>query len=406
MSFGNFAGKHRRVFADTNMHCEEAALHTQRLLNYLRRIGFTPTLDVADADFAFFYACGHLHWLERDSVRIIKEIKRRKKPSAKLVVWGCLPKINPGSISALYQGPAVGPEDWDFFPDYFGLPRESLGDVHANSLNVHCEIVDVRPSAMQKIFTPFRFFFFGLHKRDLGGTWFIRLLSGCLNSCTYCSDRLAYQTVKSFSMEDILGQFAAGLRAGYKHFLLVGRDLGSYGCDLDLSLADLLNEINRRFGDRDFKLRLSNVSPNMWMKVYPLVEPSLLSEKVFELGTHIQSGSQKILGLMGKSFSLVAWLRVMKDISNKYPNIRLRTSIMVGFPGETNEDFKKTLNMLQRMLFDRIDVYKYQERPNLPSLKLKGRVPESVKQVRYNKVRIYAIVNNLKKRIKRLQFSY
>jgi len=405
-SSGNIGNRPRRVFADTNIHCEEAALHTQKLLNFLRQIGLAQTLDIGQADIAFFYACGHLHWLEEDSIRIIKEINRLKKPSAKLMVWGCLPKINPASIETVYKGPIVGPEDWDFFLNYFGQPRESLGKICANSLNVHCKVVSVRPSPMQKILTPFRFFFYGQHKRTLGGTWYIRVVSGCRNCCTYCSDRLVYRGVKSIPAEDILEQFDVGLRSGYKHFYLVGRDLGSYGSDGRLSLADLLNEINRRFGDKDFKLHLTNVSPNTLIAFYHRIDVSLLSKKIFEIGSHIQSGSDRILKLMGKKFSLAAWLGIMKAINDTYPNIRTRTSIMVGFPSETEEDFRETLNMLQRVLFDRIDVYKYQERPNLPSLKLRGPVPESIKQNRYNQARVHAILNNMKKRLKRLQLSY
>lgn len=405
-SSGNIGNRPRRVFADTNVNCEEAELHTQKLLNFLQHIGFAQTFDIKQADIAFFYACGHLHWVEEDSIRIIKEINRLKKPSARLIVWGCLPKINPTSIETLYEGPIVGPEDWDFFLNYFGQPRESLSKIYANSLNVHCKVVSVRPSPMQRIVTSFHFFFYGQHKRNLGGTWYIRVVSGCRNSCTYCSDRLVYRCVKSVPVEDILEQFNIGLRSGYEHFYLVGRDLGSYGFDGKLSLADLLNEINRRFGDKDFKLHLTNVSPNTLIALYPRIDVSLLSKKIFEIGSHIQSGSDRILKLMGKKFSLAAWLGIMKAINDTYPNIRTETSIMVGFPGETDEDFHETLNMLQRVLFDRIDVYKYDERPNLPSLELKGRVAEGIKQSRYNRATIHAIVNNMKKRMKRLQLSY
>jgi tRNA A37 methylthiotransferase MiaB len=409
-SSGNNANRPRRVFADTNSYCGEAALHTQKLLAFLRQIGLAQTLDIEQADFAFFYACGHLRWLEEDSIRIIKEINRLKKPSAKLIVWGCLPKINPRSIEALYKGPIVGPEDWDFFLNYFGQPAESLSKIYANSENVHCKIVDrsarASVTAMQEIFKIFNFFFYGQHKRADRGTWHIRVISGCRNSCTYCSDRLAYQRVKSVPVEDILEQFGVGLRSGYKHFILVGRDLGSYGSDGKLSLADLVNEINHRFGDQDFKLHLTHVSPNTLIALYPRIDVSLLSKKIFEIGSHIQSGSDRILKLMGKKFPLAAWLGIIKSINDSYPNIRTYTSIMVGFPGETNEDFRETLNMLQRVLFDRIDVYYYQERPNLPSLKLKGRVPEDIKKSRYNSARIHAIINNAKKRMKRLQLSY
>jgi tRNA A37 methylthiotransferase MiaB len=207
-------------------------------------------------------------------------------------------------------------------------------------------------------------------------------------------------------MKKILEQFKVGLDAGYKYFYLVGRDLGSYGYDMDLTLADLLNKIDERYSDRDYNLYLANLSPNSLIDLYPEINPPFLSRKAFELGSHIQSGSQKILKLMGKTFSFYDWIAIMKDIDKNYPKIRTHTSIIVGFPGETEDDFHETLNLLNRILFDRIDVYKYEERPNLPSLKLKERIPEEIKKRRYDKTRVLATLNNLKKRIKRAKVFY
>lgn len=109
---------------------------------------------------------------------------------------------------------------------------------------------------------------------------------------------------------------------------------------------------------------------------------------------------------MGRTFKLDDWKKTMQDIDRNYPNIRLVTSIMTGFLGETEEDFKKTTSLLSNLLFDRIDVLSYDERPNLPSLKLKGRVPEATKIRRWKKANNLARVNTLRKRIKRTRILY
>ena len=231
--------------------------------------------------------------------------------------------------------------------------------------------------------------------------WYIRIESGCANCCTYCSDRLAYSSVKSQPIERIIQQFSLGLRNGYKYFYFVGRDLGSYGCDMGLSLANLLQAIYEKYPHQDYKLLLDNVSPNALIDIYPDLDSSILSNKVFELGSHIQSGSDRILKLMGKRFKIYDWIRVIKSISRDHPQIRLTTSMMVGFPSESEQDFRESLNLVNTVLFDKIYVYSYNERPGLPSLRIKGSVPENTKRKRERRMIYYAMLNVQKKRISR-----
>jgi tRNA-2-methylthio-N6-dimethylallyladenosine synthase len=109
---------------------------------------------------------------------------------------------------------------------------------------------------------------------------------------------------------------------------------------------------------------------------------------------------------MGKTFSMSDWLRIFRDIDRNNPQIRTRTSILVGFPGETEEDFQESVNLVNAVLFDRIDVYDYNERPNLPSLRLKGRIPKAIMRQRYDAMRLLAAVNNFRKRVKRARIFY
>jgi threonylcarbamoyladenosine tRNA methylthiotransferase MtaB len=341
-AYGSRLGKARggmlHVFVDTNQYCEEANLDSQKLVNFVKNIGHIHTTDVRQADVIIFYACGHLRTHEDDSVKIINEINRLKKPSSDFIVWGCLPKINPCSMKDIYDGPFVGPEDWDFFSDYFGQPREVLN----NTLNVHAKLIGERRSPGRRMISFLRGWFYG----RIGETWYIKVESGCKNCCTYCSDRLARKWIKSVQVNTVLEQFEAGLRRGFKYFYLVGRDLGSYGFDVGLTLADLLNKMIERHPNEDYKVYLTNVSPNSLIDLYPYVNRSFLSEKTFELGSHIQSASSKILKLMGKPFSMNEWLRIMEDIDRDNPQIRTRTSIIEVFQEKTKRIFKNQLTWL------------------------------------------------------------
>jgi tRNA A37 methylthiotransferase MiaB len=257
-------------------------------------------------------------------------------------------------------------------------------------------------SSTRKIINSLRERFYGNNEK----MWHIKIESGCANCCTYCSDRLAYRWIKSIPIEKVLKQFDSGLKLGYRFFNLVGRDLGSYGYDMRLTLADLLNQIDEEYPHQNYKIYLTNVSANSLIDIYPRINRAILLERIFELGSHIQSGSERILRLMGKTFLLKDWQAVIRHIDENYPNIRTRTSIMVGFPNETEKDYQETVHLVRDLLFDRIDVYKYEERPGIPSLKLKEPVPEEIKQKRYDKMRVLAFMNNLRKRIRRVRFTY
>jgi threonylcarbamoyladenosine tRNA methylthiotransferase MtaB len=398
----------KKAYVVSNNYCVEAKLETQRLINIISKAkapqSYLYTNKIDDADLIIFYACGHLQTTEDESLNTIRRILSRKKASSELIVWGCLSKINPDSVRRLFGGTMVGPEDWAFFYELFGQPKGVADGVNANALNVdpELEIANARARALSPPHSRVIARFWRYLEEQLPQKiWYIRIESGCANCCTYCSDRLAYRSVKSQPIERIIQQFSLGLRNGYKYFYLVGRDLGSYGYDMGLSLANLLQAIYEKYPRQDYKLLLDNLSPNALIDIYPDLDSSFLSDKVFELGSHIQSGSDRILKLMGKRFKLYDWIRVIKSISKDHPQIRLTTSMIVGFPSESEQDFRDSLNLVNTILFDKIYVYSYNERPGLPSLRIKGRVPENTKRKRERRLTFYAMLNVQKKRISR-----
>lgn len=390
----------KKAYVVSNNYCTEAKLETQRLINIISKASAPPaygyTNKIDDADVIIFYSCGHLQTNEADSMNTIRRILSQKKASSELIVWGCLPKMNPESLRRVFKGTMVGPEDWAFFYELFNQPKGIAEGVNANALSVDDGLTMESVGPLLRVLR-FRRYLDAQPKR----IWYIRIVSGCVNRCTYCSDKLAYRSVRSQPIERIIDQFALGLRNGYKYFSFVGRDLGSYGCDMGLSLANLLQAIYEKYPHQDYNLLLDTVSPNALIDVYPDLDSSMLSNKVFELGSHIQSGSDRILKLMGKRFKVDEWIRVIKSISRDHPQIRLHTSMMVGFPSESEQDFRASINLVNNVLFDKIFVYRYDERPGLPSLRIKGCVPENTKRNRERRMRYSAMFNMYEKRISR-----
>jgi threonylcarbamoyladenosine tRNA methylthiotransferase MtaB len=388
----------KKVFIDTS-GCEEARLDTQKLKNLVQGTSYVCTNDARLADIIVFYACGHLQKNEDESIREIRRLTSLKKSSAMLVVWGCLSEIDREAVRKVHKGPLIGPENWDFFTDLFDQSKQRVRYVHANRLNVKSRSTRPSLASVQEFLSLLRdAFFYGSRK-----TWFIKIESGCKENCTYCSDRLAFKCVRSEPMDAIISQFELGLKSGFKRFQLVGRDLGSYGCDINSDLPALLNKMLENHSDEDCKLSLCNMSPMSLIELYPRLSSIFSSGKISQIGSHIQSGSDRILGLMGRKFSVLKWLSIMKEINTNYPDIRLYTSIIVGFPTETEQDFSKSMELLDNFLFDTVDLYKYEERPNIPSLRLWGRVPSEVIESRTNRMGRKIISNYFKKRIRRIQ---
>ena len=405
----------KKVYIDSMQYCEEARLDTQRLISLFKVSSqqncFVYTKNLRHADFLIYNACGHLQSKQDESIRDIKELLKLKKSSGRLIVWGCLPKINPNSLREVYDGPMIGPEEsGDFFYRHFDLIEKRESKIHANTLNslyIPKTRTNRQLTQREKLTNIYNYFHFQRDRiinfgkiETRKNTWYIKILSGCRNNCTYCSDLLAYKSVKSQPIENIIEQFELGLKKGYRNFFFVGRDSGSYGYDLGIGLPDLLNVLIMKYRKIDFKIFLTNISPNSLINIYPKLERLLESKKIAYLGSHIQSGSKRILKLMGKNFSLVKWIEIIRHIEKNHPDIFLETSIMVGFPSETEQDFERSANLLNHLHFDRIVLYRYNERPNIPSLRIKNPISEKIKNIRYYRMLNHITMCKAKKHMK------
>jgi tRNA A37 methylthiotransferase MiaB len=393
----------KQAYIGTGNFCEEALLETQCLKNLVASRNYPPEITVTEtlehADLIVFYACGHLRQQEHESMHIIQQILGQKKPSSTLIVWGCLPKINPKALRTIYQGPLLGPQDFAFFYDFFAVSPDDHPPVFANTIDVPC----IHQSRFRSPTEQMEQFYNKLVSNNVERRWLIKIVSGCKNFCTYCTDRLAYRSLHSVPVEYILKQFELGFQQHYKHFYLVGRDLGSYGHDIDQTLLDLLNHISQRYSHREFQVHLHNLAPQTLIQMIPHLDPHFLWNHVSEIGSHIQSGSRKILKLMNKPTTLQDWVTTIGQLNTQFPHIYLATSVMVGFPGETVQDHNQTLALIKHHMFDHIDVYAYNERPNLPSKRLPGQVTPAIKWKRYHEMRYYASLSCLHKRINRRQ---
>jgi threonylcarbamoyladenosine tRNA methylthiotransferase CDKAL1 len=212
----------------------------------------------------------------------------------------------------------------------------------------------------------------------------VLIARGCLGNCSYCAIRRAHGTLKSTPMEEVLGMFRDGLNRGYKSFVLIAEDTGAYGVDLGITFPELLKNVFEL--SPDFKLLLNDINPQ-WLIRYlnqllPLLEK--YQDRIIDIRMPVQSGSNDILKKMRRPYSIEKVQECIDELYKTIPNLKIITHIIVGFPGETDDDFLKTINFLKKNRLTQTSVLKYDDRSFSDSFKLPGKVSRKVITQRRN----------------------
>lgn len=216
---------------------------------------------------------------------------------------------------------------------------------------------------------------------------YIKIEDGCENRCTYCIIPEARGKVRSKSPEDILSEARVLTESGCREIVLTGIETASFGRDLDnYRLADLLEEIDAIPGIG--RVRLGSLDPS-------LMKPDFVNRiaKLKSLTPHfhlsMQSGSDKILALMKRKYNRKMALEGMERLRAAIPDVQFTTDIIVGFPGEEDDDFALTVDFARKARFLMIHVFPYSERRGTVAATLPGRVPE---EVRHQRVRDLSVI--------------
>jgi tRNA-2-methylthio-N6-dimethylallyladenosine synthase len=213
-------------------------------------------------------------------------------------------------------------------------------------------------------------------------TAFVTISQGCNNFCSYCIVPYRRGRERSRALNDIVCEVRELVRRGASEITLLGQNVDSYGRDLkgQPDLADLLTALNGV--DGLLRLRfLTNHPKDMSLK---LIETIAALDKVCEQITlPIQAGSDEVLAAMRRGYTVVQYLKLVKQIRGKIPGVAISTDIIVGFPGETEEQFRQTLNLLFEVKFDTVHIAAYSPRTGtIASKELKDDVPPDVKKGR------------------------
>ena len=212
---------------------------------------------------------------------------------------------------------------------------------------------------------------------------FVKIQEGCNAFCSYCIIPYARGGLRSKDENEVIKEITTLVNNGYKEIVLTGIHTGRYGIERDTSLEELLNKLVKI--PNIFRIRLSSIEIN---EITDGILDLIKNNKIMAKHLHIplQSGSDKILKLMNRKYNLEYFINKIELIRKEIPDISITTDLIVGFPGETEEDFKNTLDTLEKIKFTKIHTFPYSKREGTPAASMPNQIPGNIKKERVHKV--------------------
>lgn len=220
----------------------------------------------------------------------------------------------------------------------------------------------------------------------------INIMFGCNNFCSYCIVPYVRGRERSRSPEDILKEIKTLAADGVVEVMLLGQNVNSYGKNLEnpVSFADLLREVEKIEGIERIRFMTSHPKDLSDKLIQAFVDCDKLCKNIH---LPVQSGSSRILKAMNRRYDKEQYLALVEKLKAAVPDITMSTDIIVGFPGETEEDFAETLDLVRRVRYDSAFTFLYSIRKGTPAEKYEDQIPEEIKHERFN--RLVDLVNSI-----------
>ena len=358
--------------------CQMNEEDSEKLSGMLKRIGYTRTENKEEAGIILFNTCCVRENAENKVFGNLGALKNLKKKNPDLIIGicGCMMQQEGMADRILKEFPYVniifGTHNAYKFPEY--LNRVKTEGVQIKEIfNKETDIVEGLPI-----------------DRESSVKAFVTIMYGCNNFCTYCIVPYVRGRERSRKPEDILKEIRELVAQGYKEITLLGQNVNSYGKGLeeDVDFAKLLRMINEIEGLERVRFMTSHPKDLTVDVIMAIKECDKLCEQIH---LPVQSGSNSILKKMNRHYTREYYLDLVKKIKEEIPGVTLTTDIIVGFPGETEEDFQETLELVKEVGYSSAFTFIYSRRNNTPADMMLNQVSEEDKHHRFN--RLVAAVN-------------
>lgn len=353
--------------------CQQNENDTERLKGMLSQMGYSFTEDKEEADLILYNTCCVRENAELKvfgNIGALKHLKARK-PELLIGICGCMMQqehiVNEIKRKYKHVDMVFGTHTLYRFPEILEKAMDESYTV-IDILNTDGHIVEDIPI-----------------KRESGVKAWVSIMYGCNNFCSYCIVPYVRGRERSRKADTILNEIRQLVKEGYKEITLLGQNVNSYGKDLDepIDFADLLKMVN----DIEGIERIRFVTSHPKDISDKLIETMSQCEHVCEqLHLPFQAGSNKVLKLMNRKYTKEKYLEIIEKVKKAIPNIALTSDIIVGFPGESNEDFEETLDIVRKVEFDTLFTFIYSPRKGTPAEKMEDVLTKEEKQKNFQKL--------------------
>ena len=360
--------------------CQMNVHDSEEIKKILENLGYTEIEDYEQADLIILNTCAIRENAHDKVFGFLGRCKHLKKTNKDLIIGLC------GCMAQEENVVKEIREKHKYIDIVFGthnmneLPDMLMNFYGKQSINVYSKEGDVIE-------------FGNLYKRDSKITAWVNIMYGCDKFCTYCIVPYTRGKQRSRKSEDILKEVKELKEQGYKEITLLGQNVNAYGKDLDgeIEFSKLLEKVS----DTGIE-RIRFVTSHPWDFTDKMIDVIASRENIMPyIHLPLQSGSNKILKLMGRRYTKEEYLELFNKIRNKVKNASITTDIIVAFPGETEEDFNDTLDVVNTCKYDGAFTFIYSPRENTPAAKMKNDLTEEEKEDRLH--RLNELVNKYSK---------
>ena len=365
------------------MGCQLNENDSEKMSGMIEEMNYTKTDNLAEADLIVFNTCCVRENAEDKLFGKLGEVKKYKEEKGTIIaIGGCMMQekhiVEKLKQSYPFFDIAFGPHTLKQFPeDLYRVinNRKRIEDI----LDVDGEIIEGLPI-----------------KRNDSIKASVAIMNGCNNFCSYCIVPYVRGRERSRKPKDIIEEIRTLAKQGYKEIMLLGQNVNSYlrveienNVQLEeyegvKSFATLLRAVNKINGIE----RIRFISPHPKDFTDDVIEAIRDCDKVCKLiHLPLQSGSTEVLKVMNRKYTKEQYLNLVEKMKNEIPNLTLSTDIIVGFPGETEEDFQDTLDVVKKVNFEQVYMFIYSRRVGTPADKMENQIPEQIKHERFDRLK-------------------
>lgn len=334
----------------------------EELSERMDSLGYSRSPTADEADIVILNTCTVVETTEK---RMIKRMNELKAAGKEVIVTGCMAKVQPSRVEIRLPGSLI-------------VPPEDYGDFSRRVAEHYGCGTPVNIVSNEK-------------------TAIIPIAQGCRGNCTYCITRFARGTLKSYDASAIKERFDNLVDRGVKEILITAQDTGCYGADTGTDLGELIRLLLTKEGN--YRIRVGMMNPNSLKPVLNSILDAFGDERVYKfLHIPVQSGSDSVLKNMKRHYTVEEFFTLIDRIRARYPDISIATDLIAGFPEESDEDHRKSLDLIEKLKADTINITRFSPRPGTAAFDMRqinGRIlKERSSELTVMKNKIEADINS------------